>query len=98
MYEERLNSPTYSHLDLMSQFEAPDAFDAVWALGLALENASRSLCSGDLGHCANSNESQNVPLHCYKFFNSRIECLVNRSLNNLKFEGVSVSFIHAHIQ
>ena len=56
-----------------------------------MDNASESLCNDDLGHCANTNESLHVALNCYKFFNDRIECLVNRSLNHLKFEGVSVS-------
>ena len=73
------------------QLEASDAFDATWALALAMDNASESLCSDDLGHCANTNESLHVALNCYEFFNDRIECLVNRSLNHLKFEGVSVS-------
>ena len=78
---------------MVFQLEAPDAFDATWALALAMDNASKSLCSGDLGHCAGA-DGMNVSLNCYEFFNSRIECLVNRSLNNLKFEGVSVS---AHV-
>ena len=73
------------------QIEAPDAFDAVWALALALNNVSESLCNENLGSCGRTNDSYNVPLEEYRFFNDRIECLMNRSLNATDFQGVSVS-------
>ena len=86
-YREKLKD----YPDLSFQFEATCAFDAVWALALAMDNASRSLCSGDIGYCANSRVTENIPLENYTFYNDRIECLLNRSLNSMEFEGVSVS-------
>ena len=87
IYRNRLKQ----HLNLTYQFEATCAFDAVWALALAMDNASQSLCSGDVGYCGNTRVTENIPLENYTFYNDRIECLLNRSLNNLEFEGVSVS-------
>ena len=78
------------HPDLAYQFEATYAFDAVWALALAMDNASRSLRTGDIGYCNNTRVTENIPLENYTFYNDRIECLLNRSLNNMEFEGVSV--------
>ena len=93
MYQERLKQET--DLNLAYQLEAPHAFDAVWALALAMDNASRSLSSDDIGYCNNTRVTENIPLENYTFYNDRIECLLNRSLNNMEFEGVSVSMAQA---
>ena len=94
MYRAKLTE----HPDLVYQFEATNAFDAVWALALAMDNASQSLCSGDIGYCSNTRVTENIPLENYTFYNDRIECLLNRSLNNMEFEGVSVRYQYAFIE
>ena len=86
LYRRKLaQHPEFNYL-----LEATNAFDAVWALALALDNTSQSLCINDLGDCSNTRVTENIPLENYTFFNDRIECLINRSLNDMEFEGVSV--------
>ena len=84
MYRDRLGSFSY-------QFEATTAFDAAWALALALHNVSMTVCAGeDLG-CSDTEETNLTALEDYQYYNDKVECMLMKSISGLEFLGVSVS-------
>ena len=75
------------------------AYDAVWALALALNNTQEMIRTGGVGSgsgigldlgCKDA-PGQLVPLHKFTYNNTRMGCLIQRSIQDVAFMGVSVS-------
>ena len=84
MYRDRLNGT-----GLIYQSEAYTAFDAVYSLALALDSVQKGFCNGDNLGCDNTSSLQ--PIEDFQYYNAQFECMVNKSLSNTNFTGVSVS-------
>lgn len=79
-------------------FLAALAYDAVWALAQALNNVQEVIEAGRLAgsgsgieHGCEEDLGQLVPLHEFSYSNSLLGCLIQRSIQNVTFMGVSVS-------
>jgi gamma-aminobutyric acid type B receptor len=79
--------PQYSGLSY--QVEAFTAFDAIWTLALALDRVQKAVCASDNLGC-NISPTLN-PLEDYRYFDAQMECMLNRTLNDTGFNGVTVS-------
>jgi gamma-aminobutyric acid type B receptor len=77
--------PQYSGLSY--QVEAFTAFDAIWSLALALDRVQRAVCASDNLGC-NISPTLN-PLEDYRYFDAQMECMLNRTLNDTGFNGVT---------
>ena len=67
--------------------EATTAFDAMWALALALDKVQRAVCTNDTLGCDAGPLTQ---LENYTYYNEQVECMLNKTLNLTGFQGVSV--------
>ena len=70
--------------------EANTAFDAMWALALALDKVQRAVCANDTLGCDAGPLTQ---LENYTYYNEQVECMLNKTLNLTGFQGVSVCLL-----
>ena len=72
------------------------AFDAVWALAIALNRTASQLDemdyrNSDLLECSKLQGSLNVSLDQFEYSNAQLACLLKKNMQRTLFDGVSVS-------
>lgn len=90
-YREYLNRSYYrnsSFANFSYQIEAYSAFDAMWTLAIGLDKVQQAICANDTLGC---NISNLISLENYRYYNDQIECMLNKTLGETEFNGVSVS-------
>ena len=70
------------------QIEGYTAFDAIYSLAFALDKVQRAVCDNKTLGC---NESDLIPLEDYDYTARQVTCMLNNSLDDTNFPGVSVS-------
>ena len=71
------------------QVEGYTAFDAIFSLAFALDEVQRAVCAGNNLGCE---ESSLIPLEDYEYTTGQqVTCMLNNSLEDTNFRGVSVS-------
>ena len=66
------------------------AFDTVWTIALGLHNASERVKINDTSGCDNLT-GELVPLEEFSYQNQRMGCVLQRSIAEVNFTGVTVS-------
>ena len=66
------------------------AFDAIWALAVGLHNASERARANDSSGCGHLS-GELVPLEEFDYQNERMGCVLQRSIAEADFAGVTVS-------
>ena len=67
------------------------AYDAVWALALALNRTDEQLKSNtSIPECQNFPGYANITLDLFKYNNAKVACILKSNLNATNFVGVSV--------
>ena len=72
------------------------AFDAVWALAIALNRTASQLDemdyrNSDILECSKLQGSLNVSLDQFEYSNAQLACLLKKNMQRTLFDGVSVS-------
>ena len=66
------------------------AYDAIWAIALALHNASESVRISDSSGCED-HPGELVPLEEFDYGNKLMGCVLRRSMGNVQLAGITVS-------
>ena len=67
------------------------AYDAVWAMALALNKTAQQINSNTLiKKCQNLPGNVNISLDQFQYNNSKLSCYLNSNLQETNFNGVSV--------
>ena len=66
------------------------AYDAIWAIALALHNASESVRINDSSGCED-HPGELVPLEKFHYRNKMMGCVLRRGIANTNFAGITVS-------
>ena len=68
------------------------AFDAIWALAIGLDGASERVRKNDSSVCGHL-PGKLVPLEEFDYQNERMGCVMQRSIAEVDFAGITVSDI-----
>ena len=60
----------------------------MWTLAIGLDKVQQAICANDTLGC---NVSDLISLENYRYYNDQIECMLNKTLGETEFNGVSVS-------
>ena len=60
----------------------------MWTLAIGLDKVQQAICANDTLGC---NVSDLISLENYQYYNDQIECMLNKTLGETEFNGVSVS-------
>ena len=75
----------------MTKLEAAGlAFDAMWAIGVGLHNATERVKINDTSGCDHL-PGELVPLEDFRYRNQRMGCVLQRSIAEVNFAGITVS-------
>ena len=88
-YIRRLAWPQYEGLS--EAILADYAFDAVWALALALDKAAEMVASKNDTGCEHA-EGELVALEEFNYTNEKMGCLLIQAFSEVAFTGASVSY------
>ena len=66
------------------------AFDAMWAIGIGLHNASERVKINDTRGCDHL-PGELVPLQEFSYHNQKMGCVLQRSIAEVNFAGITVS-------
>ena len=68
------------------------AFDVIWAMALGLHNASERVRLNDSSGCGHL-PGELVPLEKFEYQNQMMGCVLQRSIAEVDFTGITVSDI-----
>lgn len=87
-YIRRLSLPEYEGLS--ESILADYAFDAVWALALALDKASEMVASKNDTSCEHV-QGELLALEDFYYTNEKMGCILTQAFSEVSFTGASVS-------
>ena len=86
MYEQKRTQGSYTYT-----FAHTFAYDAVWALALALNRTDEQLKSNtSIPQCKDLPGYTNITLDLFKYNNAKVACILKSNLDATNFVGVSV--------
>ena len=83
-----VNSSEYKNIDPLST--AGVAYDAVWAMAIGLDTASKRVRMGNESGCENL-PGDLVPLEEFDYYNAKMGCVLQESFSETSFMGITVS-------
>lgn len=87
-YEERARERGFQAIDA-----GPRAYDVIWVLAIALNKTLTAVESEDInGTGCEGTQGSLVPLQNFTYRNEKMACLIQWSLQQTNFSGVSVSY------
>ena len=87
-YHSLLKEPKYENLTKLGF--AGVAFDAVWAIAVGLDIASKKILFGNETGCEKLS-GEIVPLEYFNYTNKKLGCIISQSFSEVHFLGVTVS-------
>ena len=91
-YRQLLQLPQYRQYNSLGVVGV--AYDTIWSIALALDTASKRIAVGNDSGCGHLSGDL-VPLELFDYTNERVGCIMKRSMDDVKFTGVTVSFMIA---
>ena len=85
-YQQRVKEGPYDEI-----YVGHIAYDATWALALALDEVTERIEGGDFGSCEGNRNVTSLADFEYTDNNNTISCLLFQALNETNFEGLTVS-------
>ena len=86
MYNQKRTQGSYT-----TTYAHTFAYDAVWALALALNRTDEQLKSNtSIPECQDLPGYTNITLDLFKYNNAKVACILKSNLNAINFVGVSV--------
>lgn len=89
-YHSLLQEPKYENLAKLGI--AGLAFDAVWAIAVGLNIASKKILFGNDTGCEKVS-GEMVPLEYFNYTNKKLGCILKQSFSEVSFLGITVSQI-----
>ena len=89
-YQQLLQQPQYSQYSSLGIVGV--AYDSIWSIALALDIASKRIAVGNDTGCDHL-PGDLVPLELFNYTNERVGCIMKRSVDDVKFVGVTVSVV-----
>ena len=91
-----MNEPEYSDYTVLNFYG--NAYDAMWAIAIGLDNADQRVQNNDTTGCEDL-PGELVPLHTFDYTNQLMGCIMQEGYAAANFTGITVNhdIIHACI-
>ena len=88
---------TYNNISLQRSNSASIVFDLIWSLALGLNRTAQLVADNDISDtkCSDDLPGELVPLEEFDYSNQLMGCVLQDSIQKVKFLGLSVSYTSA---
>ena len=90
-YKHLMNLPENSNYTPLNFYG--NAYDAMWAMAIGLDNADRRAKAGDDSGCRNL-QGELVPLNMFNYTNNKMGCMMKNGYATVNFTGITVTIMH----
>ena len=92
-YSEMSINTTYNNISIQRSIYASIIFDLIWSLALGLNRTAQLVADNDINdtNCSDELPGELVPLEEFDYSNQLMGCVLQDSIQKVKFLGLSVS-------